>query len=367
MNKFPETTPAAAYTFNLPQQIRPICIIGAGGIVRDAHLPAYRKAGYQVWGIVNRTKARAVALAAEFGIPFVFDELAEALSVAPKECVFDIAVMPEQYEEVLEALPDGAGVLIQKPLGNDLETARRLQSICERKNLVAAVNTQLRFAPYVEKARALIANGLLGEIFDFKISVSVNTPWELFPHVFGAKRLEISMHSVHYIDLVRSFFGDPTSVSAITVEHPDKSNIASTRSTIIFRYRDRPLRAVIDTNHDNNFGTKYQASFIEIQGTKGAIRIQMGLLLDYPKGGHDSLELYLQSESGRGWQSLPFDGSWFPDAFMGSMGALLRFLEGSNSDLPTSVEDVIKTMALVEGAYESSASEGITMQEVGLK
>ena len=31
----------------------PICIIGAGGIVNDAHLPAYKIAGYNVHGIFD--------------------------------------------------------------------------------------------------------------------------------------------------------------------------------------------------------------------------------------------------------------------------------------------------------------------------
>src|SRR5947209_10930845 len=31
----------------------PIAIVGAGGIVNDAHLPAYRKAGFQVVGIYD--------------------------------------------------------------------------------------------------------------------------------------------------------------------------------------------------------------------------------------------------------------------------------------------------------------------------
>lgn len=43
----------------LPAEPFPILIIGTGGIVRDAHLPAYRIAGFPVWGIYNRTRSRA--------------------------------------------------------------------------------------------------------------------------------------------------------------------------------------------------------------------------------------------------------------------------------------------------------------------
>jgi len=49
-------------------------------------------------------------------------------------------------------------------------------------------------------------------------------------------------------------------------------------------------------------------------------------------------------------------GTWFPDAFIGTMANLMRYVEGSDKTLFTSVEDAIKTMAVVEAAYESSAN-----------
>jgi predicted dehydrogenase len=355
---FPEFSPPDAYTLELPNAPRPIVILGAGGIVRDAHLPAYRKAGFTIAAICDVNEERARALAADYDIPAVFGSISEAVAAAPSDAVFDIALVPDQFPEALEALPDGAAVLIQKPLGNSLAEARTLVELCHRKHLVAAVNTQLRFAPQVAGARGLIASGAIGELFDLEIRISVNTPWEMFPFVFGMERLEFTMHSVHYMDLARSFLGNPTSVSALTVGHPLKE-LASTRSVIVFRYRDRPLRVVITTNHDHDYGSRFEESFIKWEGTKGAVRAQLGLLLDYPTGGPDALEYVLRDEPDAGWRPIPFEGSWFPDAFIGSMSALQRFVEGSVDELPTSVDDIFDTMAVVEAAYESDEREGI--------
>lgn len=354
----PESDPAAAYTLELPERPRPIVLLGAGGIVRDAHLPAYRKAGFTVAVIYNRTKARAQALADEYGIPVVVDTVAEAVAAAPPDAVFDIALMPEQYLETLEQLPDGAAVLIQKPLGNHLDDGARIVELCNRKGLVAAVNTQLRFAPYIAAARAMIASGAIGELYDLEIRVSVDTPWSMFPHVLLLDRLEINMHSVHYLDLVRSFLGDPTGVSAVTERNPGRET-RNTRSLILLRYAGRPIRVVISTNHDHDFGPGHEESFVKWEGTRGAIRAQLGLLLDYPRGGPDRLEYVLRDEKDQGWRPLEFDGSWFPDAFIGSMSALQRFAEGSVPTLPTSVDDVYRTMAVVEAAYESAEREGV--------
>lgn len=353
----PELHPHPGYTLEPPKEPRPIVVIGAGGIVRDAHLPAYVKAGFPVVAIADLDRDRAQGLADVHDIPDVHGDAGSAIAAAPEGTVFDIALPPEAHVEVLEQLPDGAAVLLQKPLGNHLADGRRTLEVCRRKGLVAAVNTQLRFAPYVAAARALIASGAIGELYDVEVRVSVDTPWEMFPYVLDLDRLEINMHSVHYVDLVRSFLGDPTGVTATTVRHPGKAH-ANSRSAINLHYGDRPVRVVIGTNHDHHFGPAHEESFVKWEGTRGAVRAQLGLLLDYPRGGPDALEHQLDDAADAGWQPLPFTGSWFPDAFIGSMGVLHRFLEGSIDSLPTSVEDVFRTMAVVEAAHRSADAGG---------
>jgi predicted dehydrogenase len=346
----------------LPQNPQPIVIIGAGGIVGDAHLPAYKKAGFNVIGITNRTKARAQKLADEWNIPNVYNSVADAVAQAPAGTVYDITIMPEKFVETLEQLPDGSAVLIQKPMGDYFWQTREILEVCRRKNLVAAINCQLRFAPYVSAARYMIEQGLIGELYDMEVRVTLETPWELFPHVMVHPRLEIQYHSIHYIDLMRSFLGDPRTVMAKTLKHPAKQ-LSSSRSTILFDYGDT-MHAVINTNHDHSFGPHNQESFIKWEGTKGAIKARMGLLMDYPYGVPDKFE-YCIMEEGKApeWKEVQLEGSWFPDAFIGTMSSLMRFKNGETDVLPTSVEDVIKTMAVVESAYQSSDDGGVLVSE----
>lgn len=346
----------------LPESIQPIIIIGAGGIVADAHLPAYKKAGFTVHGIVNRTKTKAEKLAAAFQVPNVYDTVAEAVAKAPENTVFDLTIMPEQYLEVLEQLPDGAAVLIQKPMGDDFKQAREILKLCRQKKLVAAINFQLRFAPFVSAARYMIDQGMIGELYDMEVRVTIKTPWEIFPHVMVHPRLEILYHSIHYVDMLRSFLGDPETVMAKTLKHPAKT-LSSSRSTILMDYGDT-MHAVINTNHDHDFGPHNQECFIKWEGTKGAIKANVGLLMDYPHGVPDVFEYCLQEEGKvPEWKQLKLEGSWFPEAFIGTMANLMRYKEGSSSVLHTSVEDVIKTMAVVESAYLSSNKGGVKISE----
>jgi predicted dehydrogenase len=342
----------------LPRTRRPIVIIGAGGIVRDAQLPAYRIAGFHVYGICDLDRARAEALAAQFGVERVYSDAADAFHNAPSDAVFDIATPPDVIVPLLEAIPAGAVVLIQKPMGRNLAEANAIRSICRSKKLTAAVNFQLRFAPAMHEARRLIAYGAIGEVHDMEVRVNVFMPWHLWPFLEGLKRMEIPLHSIHYLDLIRSFLGEPRAVWARTFKHPNVPKLASARSNIILDYGDS-LRAAVSTNHGHVFGLRHQESYVKWEGTGGAIKTQLGLLMDYPKGVADSFEYCSLTEGLEPeWKAVPIEGSWYPEAFIGTMAGLMRFAEGSNLTLPTSIEDAYRTMELVEAAYRSNDGGG---------
>jgi predicted dehydrogenase len=361
-NRFREAAAAAAPP--RPRTPSPIVVLGAGGIVRNAHLPAYAKAGLPVIALADRTPGVAATLAAENKIPHAFESVAEAIAFAPRDAIFDLAVPAAQQLSVLPLLPPGAAVLIQKPMGETLEEARVIRDLCRRNGLTAAVNFQLRFAPNNLGAMALARAGLLGEIHDLEIQVRTFTPWSLWTFLSEAPRLEILYHSIHYLDLVRSWLGNPLGVYAKTVRNPQTPSLSATKSTIILDYGDWK-RVFITANHHHDLAESSQRSFAQWEGTKGAIRIDMGVNLDYPTGRPDTLSYIERNSPEKQWTNLPVSGNWFPDAFIGSMGSLQAFVEGSTDDLPTGFESAYQTMALVEACYRSSArpAEPIPLDE----
>ncbi|MEQ9288978.1 MAG: Gfo/Idh/MocA family oxidoreductase [Cyclobacteriaceae bacterium] len=335
------------------QTLRPIVIIGAGGIVGDAHLPAYKKAGFDVQGIYDLNAQKATTLANKFGISVVCNKLDDLIGLAvKKQCVFDMALPASAILPVLNQLPDESGVLIQKPMGDDLSQAKEILALCRTKNLVAGINFQLRHAPYIVEARKIIDEGLIGDLHDIDIRVNVLTPWHLWEFLYKLPRMEILYNSIHYIDLIRYFFGNPERVFALTNKHPKMKELASTRSSIIMDYGDM-IRANINTNHGHEFGTKHQESYVKFEGTKGAIKLTMGLNLNYPEGRPDEFE-YICLEDGKGWRKKEIRGSWFPDAFIGPMAGLLHKMENPSYRFVNAVEDAIHTMEVVEKCYQCS-------------
>jgi predicted dehydrogenase len=351
----------------MPSHPRPIVSIGAGGIVRDAHYPAYRKAGFEILGVFDAHAPAARRTADAFGVKHVFRTIEEA--TAAENVVYDVAVPADQIVPVLRALPERSVVLIQKPMGRDLAEAKKILTLCRSKKLVAAVNFQLRFSPNMLALKDAIRLGDLGEIVDLDVRVNTYMPWHLWTFMRGIPRMEILYHSIHYLDLVRSLAGEPASVHAAAVPHPSLREYADTRTSAILVYGDR-LRCSLFTNHAHTFGSDHACSQIQIEGTRGAAFAQMGVNLDYPRGKPDELAFAprLSTEGARdrrrstarraGWERVKLAGSWFPDAFLGTMSNLQRFAAGEDAVLETSVEDAVKTMALVEALYRSSARPG---------
>ncbi len=339
-----------------PSKTRPIVTFGAGSIVGDAHFPAYRNGGFPVAGIYDPDQAKAKALAEIWGVK-AFASVEEAVSVP--DAIFDLATPPARHAAVLRALPENTFALIQKPMGSDLGEATGILKLCRERNIRAAVNFQLRFAPMMLALKDAIAGGLLGEVVDFDAWLALDTPWSLWPFLKGLPRIEIAMHSIHYLDLIRDVLGNPGGVHAKTIGHP-AHDMAQTRTSAILDYGNR-VRCALSVNHDHRFGRKYQACEFRICGTQGAAYLKLGVNLDYPRGEPDILEIF--PAGGDGWVNVPLEGAWFPDAFMNRMANLQRFANGEDGVLVSSVEDAWNTMALVEAAYASSAAPATPLAE----
>lgn len=343
----------------LPSRPRPIVIVGAGGIVRTSHLPAYQRVGLPVAGLFDIRHDAARDAAAQFAVPAVFGTLGEASAV--KDAVFDVAVPGDQILGVLHCIPHGAAVLIQKPMGEDLSAARRILDLCRDRRLVAAMNFQLRFSPNVLALRDLIDRQSIGELTDIEVRVVDRQPWELWSFLKGAPRLEVLYHSIHYLDTIRAIAGDPRSVYCLAVSHPELEEFNDTRSTIILDYGHR-IRCSLTLNHVHRQDPTHRASMLKVEGTRGAAVLTMGVNLDYPNGSPDHLVVAFEPSV---WTQIPLRGSWFTEAFEGPMSNLQRFVAGEDAALVSPVDDAIKTMALVEACYQSSEHGGTPIPTIG--
>ena len=332
-----------------PAVMKPVVFVGAGGIVRDAHLPAYLKAQIPIRGVTDVDAKRASSLAKEHNLEHVFADLRAAVEACGTDVVYDIATPPHVIAGLLLELPDGSAVQMQKPMGSDLAQARQIRKICQDKQLKASVNFQLKFSPMMMAVKDALDKGLLGELLEIEVHVNVFTPWDLFPFLIPMKRVEIAVHSIHYLDTIRALAGNPAGVFARSMRDPRVVDLAQTRTSVMFDYGE-DLRCLMSINHNHQFGRKFQSAWFRLEGSEGAMMVKLGVLYDYPKGEADEL---WYCKNGGEWEQIALEGSWFVDAFMGTMRNVQRYDAGEDDMLYASVEDAYETMALVEACFDS--------------
>ncbi|HHS82316.1 MAG TPA: Gfo/Idh/MocA family oxidoreductase [Devosia sp.] len=344
----------------MPAHPKPVVIIGAGGIVRDAHLPAYRKWGIPVAGLHDRDRQRAASLAAANDVPRVFDTLDAAIAAGTH--IFDIALPPEALRDVLPRLPEGCAALVQKPLGTSLDDARHLIRVLEERNITAALNFQMRFTPSMLAVSDALKRGELGEITDIDVSLSCRTPWEEWPFMKKLEAVEIPLHSIHYLDWIAANAGLPRAVYARSVPHPEHPDLADARSSIILDY-DRPVRCSLSLNHVHKWGSDNERAEMRIEGTKGAAIVGLGYNVNFPLGRPETL---LMVRKGGSWRTVTLEGARVPDSFAFVMANLQRYLAGEDTQLPTGLDSSLRTMALVQACLNSSRTRrAVELDSVG--
>ena len=328
--------------------------IGSGFIMSDCHLPAYRKVGFNPVAIASRTKENTVKCAGRHGIVTVHDTIDQLIEDKSIE-VLDIAVPPDKQLSIIKAACERGivkGILAQKPLGVDYAEAVEAVETCKATGIVLAVNQNMRYDQSVRAGKTLLENGAIGEPVLATIDMRGIPHWMPWQERLGWVTLRIM--SIHHMDTFRYWFGDPDRIYCsirndprTTFEHTD--GIAC----YILEY-DKGLRCVaID---DTWTGPARE-------GAPGDIRIEWriegldGLAIGNIGWCQDPYTtpstIRYTTKGDKDFHSPSWAESWFPDAFIGSMAQLLIALE-SGSEPAISGRDNLKTMALVDAAYQSA-------------
>jgi 2-alkyl-3-oxoalkanoate reductase len=143
-------------------------MVGAGNIC-EFHVAAVKKLApdVELVGITDLDAARAQANAEKWGTTAHKD--LDAL-VAAGANVIHVLTPPAAHARVATAaLERGCHVLIEKPIAEDADEARRIGALAVRKGLTASVNHSLLYDPQVKRALDAVAAGALGEVVSVDI------------------------------------------------------------------------------------------------------------------------------------------------------------------------------------------------------
>lgn len=334
--------------------------IGAGMIMAECHLAAYRQAGFPVAAIASRTEANARKVAERWGIPTVHPTPQALIEDATVE-IIDLAFPPDQQPALIRhALrqPHVKAILAQKPLALSLDEARKLRDEAKAAGKILSVNQNMRYDQSMRVLKQIIDGGALGDIVFAQIDMHAIPHWQGFLEDYD--RLTLANMSVHHLDALRFLFGDPDEITTVTRKDPRTTFAHSDGITVsTLRFPSGVLALSLEDvwsgprqegyKDDQHIGWR-------VEGTLGTAKGTIG----WPTGAASTLSYASAMTTGGEWVTPSWETMWFPHAFVGVMEQLQHAV-ATGTEPALSVADNVRTMALVEAGYRSIA-EGRTVR-----
>ena len=342
-------------------------VVGAGFIVRDCHLVAYRNAGIFPRAITSKRVEQARETALQHSIEHVHDSV-EAMLDANFFDVIDIAVPPTAQpgiiRRILEHPNRPRGILAQKPLAMSLEEAKEIVSACRRAKVALQVNQNMRYDKSVRGLKELLDQGRLGDPVLATIEMRAIPHW--MPWSQGSRSLATFIMSIHHLDTFRFWLGEPVRVMASTRKDPRTTFDHFDGINLYILEFDGNARASAWDDVWTGPAREGAGSDISIrwrfEGTRGLACGTIGWP-SWPERVPSTLD-YTTVEDGGAWHRPRWPEAWFPDAFAGPMMGLLNALQtGREPDI--SGRDNVRTIALCEAVLRSAREHRVTVPRIG--
>ena len=192
----------------------PVVVFGAGAIGRMHIERIMTDTQVSLAGIADPSEG-ARSLAAQLNVPWSADPLA-LLSQTHAEAAIVATPNGTHADLGVACLAAKLPVLVEKPIADTLESARRLCAASQTTGTPVLVGHQRRHNPLLQRARDIVRSGALGRPVVANVMATwlkpdsyFETPWRREP---GGGPVLINM--IHDIDLLRFLLGEVVSVQA---------------------------------------------------------------------------------------------------------------------------------------------------------
>jgi predicted dehydrogenase len=183
-------------------------VVGTG-FIGAVHVEALRRLGVDVVGVVGSSPERAAAK----GLAPVSGSYEQLLADDDVDVVHLTTPNHLHHAQVKQALAAGKHVVCEKPLALHSEQSAELAQLAAESGVVHCTNFNIRFYPQVQQARALVAQGALGTIWNVHggylqdwLLLPTDWNWRLEPEKGGELRAVADIGS-HWLDLVQFVTG----------------------------------------------------------------------------------------------------------------------------------------------------------------
>lgn len=339
-----------------------VAVIGCGTIANNSHIPSYlNNPKVNVKYFCDIIPERAEAAVAKYGcgtaVTDYHDVLADPAVVAVSVCTPN-----HMHARIsIDAMEAGKHVLCEKPAARTYAEALEMQEAQKRTGKILNIGVVNRFNTGVNKLKALIDGGHLGDIYQVYVSFRSHRSIPGLGGDFTNKDIAgggvLIDWGVHFLDIVMYCCGDPAAktVSAETFSHlgknipgytyvgmwagpPKMDGVYSVEEGITGMVRTEGPVVTLNGAWAQNI--EEREMFIDFIGTKAGARLQYGkeFTVYGTENGMLTKTMYTYSA---------------PDMFQQEIDAFVRCIE-TGERLPSNIDTVIRTAELMDALYRSA-------------
>ena len=324
-------------------------IIGAGFWARY-QLAAWRElSGVRCIALCDRVRSRADFLARQFDVPAVYED-AEELLRCEKPDFLDVITDAETHSRFVHlAAKHRIAVICQKPMAPALTDAEQMVAICAAAKVPFSMHENWRWQTPIREIKRVLESRVIGKVFRARIDYCNSFPvFENQPFLKTLRQFILADMGSHIFDVVRFLFGEATRIYCHS--HQITPGIAGEDAATAMLQMQSGATVVCNLSYASRLEHDcFPQTFLHIEGELGSLE----LAPDY----------WLRLTTSRGTEtrrSPPLIYSW-ADARYALVHSsivechknLLNALQ-TGTDPETSAADNLKTLRLVQAAYDSA-------------
>lgn len=153
-----------------------LAIFGTGFWARYQLAAWLELKGVRCVALYNCTRSKAQQLAAEFGVPTIYDDATALLRTEKPDCVDLITDVGTHRQFVELAAAHRRPVICQKPLALTLADARAMLEACRKAGVPLFVHENWRWQTPIRELKKVLDSGVIGRVFRARVTYSNSFP-----------------------------------------------------------------------------------------------------------------------------------------------------------------------------------------------
>lgn len=257
-----------------------VALIGAGGWGAQHARVFSQHPEVALCAVCGRSEARTRARAEAYGLRAYVD-IDDMLDAEKPDFVSISLPNQSHFAPTMRVIERGFPLLVEKPLVFDLGEADALLAAAEKRGLFFAINFNHRYARPVQRARAAIEAGRLGEL--------VFATWR-----FGGEGSSTHPHAnlietqCHGFDMLEYLCGP---IAALSAEMTDMTGGGFRTLVLSLRFASGAVGSLVGT-YDSSYAYR-DTHRVEVNGTRGRVLIEDTVKrFEFQAAGDESAEVW---------------------------------------------------------------------------